>query len=87
MHKELKKTGKKRYLIFHATAVTITFIRTKTKEKEVPITQHRSGTDICPVLSWGSLVHRIMSYKDSNLDMPVNIFKQTQESKRNPPTH
>ena len=74
---EIPKTGSKRYLILHATAVTITFVRTKTDQKDTPITQHRSGTDICPVLAWGSLVYRIMSYKDSHLDLAVNTFKQT----------
>ena len=64
----------------YATAVTLTFRKTKLGEKEVPITQHRSGTDICPVLAWGSLVYRIMSYKDSHLDWPVNTFKITPES-------
>ena len=75
--KEIPKTGKKRYLILYATAVTITFVKTKTNEKDTPITQHRSGTDVCPVLAWGSLVHRIMSYRGAHLNLPVNTYKQT----------
>ena len=57
-------------------------MRTKTneKKKEVPITQHRSDTDICPVLAWGSLVYRIASYKNSHLDLPVNTFKPSKNA-------
>ena len=55
-------------------------MRTKTNEKEVPITQHRSGTEICPVLAWGSLVYRITSYKNSHLDLPVNTFKPSKNA-------
>ena len=79
-HKELRKTGKKRFLILHATAVTLTFTKTKTDEKDTPITQHRSGTDICPILAWGSLVYRIMSYKNASVDWPVNIFRTSPTS-------
>ena len=55
-------------------------MRTKTNEKEVPITQHRSGTEICPVLAWGSLVYRIISYEGSHLSLTVNTFKPSREA-------
>lgn len=48
-----------------ATSVTITFEMQKNDERNIDITQHRTGDPLlCPVLAWSRVVKRILAYND-----------------------
>ena len=57
------------------TCVTITFMKQKNKHKEADITMHKSNSELCPVMAWGSIVKRILHYNNTNLDTPVNYVE------------
>ena len=58
--------------ILQADTITITFQSTKTDEKNVAITHHRSNKDLCPVIAWGMLVLRILGYPGIDINAQVN---------------
>ena len=55
-----------------ADTVSITFIFQKNKQKNVTVTQPRSGSYICPVNIWYSIISRILQYKGTSKDTGVN---------------
>ena len=57
------------------TCVTIIFMKQKNKHKEADITMHKSNSELCPVMAWGSIVKRILHYNNINLDTPVNYVE------------
>ena len=59
-------------LVLMANSVSITFEFQKNRQKMVTVTQPRSGKKICPVLMWGKIVQRILSYKGTSENTPVN---------------
>ena len=59
-------------MIKFADTISITFRFQKNKKKDITITQPRSGQELCPVLVWGNIVQRILSYPNSSLNSPVN---------------
>lgn len=67
---KVKKTANMN--LYSITSVTITFHRQKNNTKEAKITMHRSHDELCPVLSWGSIDKRILSYPKTNESTPVN---------------
>ena len=67
-----ESTNKNSPLILYADCVSITFIFQKNKQKNITVTQPRSGKQICPVYIWGSIVRRILSYKGSSGNSYVN---------------
>ena len=70
-NKEIKKSAN--MSLANITKVTITFHRQKNGTKEADITMHRSNDKkLCPVLSWGSIIKRILSYKNTDENTPVN---------------
>ena len=50
-------------LILFADTVSITFEFQKNKQKNITVTQPRSGKRICPVIIWAKIVRRVLSYK------------------------
>lgn len=43
---------------------------------------HRSNKGLCPILAWGQIVSRILSYPNGSLNSPVNLVeKQTKNRK------
>ena len=63
---------KRNALIKYADTVSITFQFQKNRQKDVTVTQPRSGKPLCPVLVWGKIVQRVLSYKGSTENSPVN---------------
>ena len=76
--RELSKTGKNSQLILKATSIAICFRSQKNDEKNTIITQYRSNEEICPIISWGELVLRILSYEGTNMENPVNTYRATE---------
>ena len=59
-----------------ADYVTITFEDQKNDQKNDSITHHRSDDKtLCPVRMWASIVKRILSYKNTNIDTHVNAVQ------------
>ena len=70
-NKEIKKA--KDMNLKQITKVTITFHRQKNNTKEADITMHRSNDKkLCPVLAWGNIAQRILSYENTDEQTPVN---------------
>ena len=59
-------------LIEFADTVSVTFKFQKNRQRDITVTQPRSGKQLCPVLIWGEIVQRILSYKGSTEKSPVN---------------
>ena len=59
-------------LIEFADTVSVTFKFQKNRQRDITVTQPRSGKQLCPVLIWGKIVQRILSYKGSTDKSPVN---------------
>ena len=59
-----------------ADSVTITFHFQKNGERGYTITQHKSGSTLCPVRAWGLLKTRILSYKGTSESTKVNVVRQ-----------
>jgi hypothetical protein len=64
-----------------ADCVSITFISQKNGEKDITITQYKSGNKLDPVTSWAKIVHRVLSYKKTNLQSQVNTFYHTEHQR------
>ena len=64
--------NKNRPMILFADTVSITFIFQKNRQKNITVTQPRSGKKLCPVYIWGSIVQRILSYKGTSGSTTVN---------------
>ena len=60
-------------LILYADTVSITFEFQKNKQKNITVTQPRSGKELCPVLVWAKIVLRILSYKGTTKNTSVNV--------------
>ena len=71
----MELTNKNSPLILYADSVSITFIFQKNKQKNITVTQPRSGKNICPVYIWGSIVRRILTYEGTSGDIYVNAVK------------
>ena len=67
-------TDKRSNLIKYADTVSITFQFQKNRQKNVTVTQPRSGKPLCPVLVWGKIVQQVLSYKGSTENSPVNTI-------------
>ena len=65
-------TVKSSSLIMYADTVSITFEFQKNSERDITVTQPRSGKTLCPVITWGKIIHRILTYKGSTESTPVN---------------
>ena len=72
---KVELTNKNSPLILYADSVSITFIFQKNKQKNITVTQPRSGKNICPVYIWGSIVRRILTYEGTSGDIYVNAVK------------
>ena len=59
-------------LIEFADTVSVTFKFQKNRQRDITVTQPRSGKQLCPVLIWGEIVQRILSYKGYTDKSPVN---------------
>ena len=59
-------------LILFADTVSITFEFQKNKMKNITVSQPRSGKKICPVIIWGKIVRRVLSYKGTSKNTYVN---------------
>ena len=59
-------------LVLQAETVSITFEFQKNRQKMITVTKLRSGKKICPVLVWGKIIQRVLSYKGTSKDTPVN---------------
>ena len=59
-----------------ADSVTITFHFQKNDERDAQITQHRTNDSLlCPVLSWSSIVRRVLSYSGTSASTSVNAYQ------------
>ena len=58
-----------------ADTVSVTFEFQKNKQKNITVSQPRSGKDICPVIVWAEIVQRVLSYKGTNQDTSVNAIQ------------
>ena len=65
-------TNKNSPFILYADSVSITFLFQKNRQKNITVTQPRSGKNICPVYIWGSIVRRVLEYKGTSGDTYVN---------------
>jgi len=59
-------------LILFADTVSITFEFQKNTQKNITVTQPRSGKRIYPVIIWAKIVRRVLSYKGTTLKTYVN---------------
>jgi hypothetical protein len=59
-------------LLQYSDTVSITFEFQKNKQKNITVSQPRSGKEICPVIIWSKILQRILSYKGSSDENPVN---------------
>jgi hypothetical protein len=62
--------------LLQADCVSITFISQKNGEKDITITQYKSGNKLDPVTSWTKIVNRVLGYKKTTLQSQVNTFYQ-----------
>jgi hypothetical protein len=61
--------------LHQAEYVSVTFVMQKVQPKNETRTQQRTGDPVlCPVLSWGALITRLLSYPASSDSTPVNFF-------------
>ena len=60
-------------IILFADTVSITFRFQKNKQKNITVTQPRSGKKICPVVIWGTIIQRILSYTNTSGNTHVNV--------------
>ena len=68
-------TDKQSDMIELADSVSITFRFQKNKQKNITVTQPRSNKDMCPVMVWGKIIRRILSYKKTSESTPVNVVQ------------
>ena len=68
-------TDKRSAILKFADTVSITFEFQKNKKKNITVSQPRSGKDICPVLIWAEIVQRVLSYKGTTENTPVNAIQ------------
>ena len=59
-------------LILYADTVSVTFEFQKNKQKNITVTQPRSGKELCPVIVWAKIVLRVLSYKGTTKNTTVN---------------
>ena len=71
----LPLTDKRNPVLRYADTVSVTFEFQKNKQKNITVSQPRSGKEICPVIIWAQLVQRILAYKDSSENMYVNAIQ------------
>jgi len=57
-----------------ADFIAITFESQKNGEKLQSVVQHRSNRTLCPVKAWGTLVHLILSYQNTDESTTLNYF-------------
>ena len=55
--------------------IVITFESQKNGEKLQSILQHRSNRTLCPIKAWGSLVHTILLYENTDENTQVNYYQ------------
>lgn len=65
-----------------ATTVTITFRQQKNGQKDADITMHNSKSDLCPVIAWGQIVKRILTYPNTNLETTVNYVRVNNKARQ-----
>ena len=61
-------------LLRYADTVSITFEFQKNRQKNMTVSQPRSGKEICPVIIWAKIVQRILQYKGSSEHTSVNAI-------------
>ena len=61
-------------ILKYSDSVSITFEFQKNKQKNITVSQPRSGKEICPVIIWAKIVQRILQYKGSSENTSVNVF-------------
>ena len=71
----LPLTDKRNPILRYADTVSVTFEFQKNKQKNITVSQPRSGKEICPVIIWAQLVQRILFYKDSSENTYVNAIQ------------
>ena len=59
-------------LVEFSDTVSITFVFQKNKQKNITVTQPRSGKELYPVRVWTKIIQRILSYPKSSESCPVN---------------
>ena len=59
-------------MIKFADTLSITFIFQKNKQKDITVTQPKSGNHICSVKIWSCIISRILHYKGTSKDTDVN---------------
>jgi hypothetical protein len=67
--------------LLQADCVSITFISQKNGEKDITITQYKSGNKLDPVTSWAKIVNRVLGYKKTTLQSQVNTFYQPEKQR------
>jgi hypothetical protein len=67
--------------LLQADYVSITFISQKNGEKDITITQYKSGNKLDPVTSWAKIISQVLSYKKTTLQSQVNAFYQTEKQR------
>ena len=61
-------------LVRYADTVAITFEFQKNRQKNITVSQPRSGKEICPVITWSKIIQRILSYDGSSENTSVNAI-------------
>ena len=59
-------------LLQYAETISVTFEFQKNRQKNITVSQPRSGKEICPVIIWSKIVQRILEYKGTSENSPVN---------------
>ena len=59
----------------YTDTVSITFELQKNKQKNITVSQPRSGHNICPVIILAQIIQRVLSYKGSSADTSVNAIQ------------
>ena len=59
----IKIKDKRSPVLKYADTVSITFKFQKNRQKNITVTQPRSGKCLCPVIIWAKIVQRVLSYK------------------------
>ena len=57
--------------------VAIIFRNHKNSDKMTTVTQHKNGTDFCPVRAFSSIIRRIQSYKNTSKHSPINLCRSS----------
>ena len=60
-------------LLKYTDTVSITFESQKNGQKNITVTQPRSGKVLCPVIMWSCIVQRILGYEGASEKSPVNL--------------